>query len=112
MTRKKTHIKTRRRRGAKMRIFARDYSAREGRWGAWNDPYEGKREDGRERWIRCYYCEEYVRVAHAEVSHIVAHCEGGAEDLDNLVLAHRECNALDSLRYNQPKGTREVVTVK
>ena len=94
---KKHYIHSRRRPGIRTRLFTRDYSQHEGRWGSSKDPYEGGREEGRDRWIRCYYCNEYGKVAGMVIAHIVAHCRGGTEELDNLVLAHDECN-----NYNQP----------
>ena len=102
---KTSHIKRpKHRRGIKNRLFPRDYAGREGRWGSWEDPYEGGREEGRERWIRCYYCNEYGKVARMVIAHIVAHCRGGTEELDNLVLAHDECNNLEGRKYNQKPG--------
>jgi 5-methylcytosine-specific restriction endonuclease McrA len=85
-------------------LFARDYHDYEGCWGAADDPYSGKREEGRDRWIRCYYCGEYVKVAGAVIAHKVAACIGGSDELENLALAHDACNNEEGRRYNQLPG--------
>jgi 5-methylcytosine-specific restriction endonuclease McrA len=82
-------------------LFARDYMEREGRWGSDVDPYEGKREAGRNQWIRCYYCGEYVTLQRCAISHIIALSEGGPNDIDNLVIAHISCNDFENLERSK-----------
>lgn len=100
---KKTWIKRgKHRRAVRSKLFRRDYIARDGKWSDNVSPFHDPQGV---RWIRCYYCGEYVKVAQSQIAHIVAHCRGGSEDLDNLVLTHGGCNNEEGMRYNQVPTT-------
>ena len=102
---RKGGINTRRRRGLKSKLWARDYSCYEGRWGNHETPHLGHREVGNVRWIRCCYCAQYVIVSQADIAHVVPRCRGGADHIDNLMLAHHTCNQLEGRAYDErPQG--------
>lgn len=44
--------------------------------------------DGR----KCSYCKKDLRGKHLTVDHVLPVCQGGTDELDNLVLACRPCN--------------------
>lgn len=80
------------------KLFRRDAKIRGGRWGSLTSPFE----NGNVRWIKCYYCGEYIKVAKATIAHIAPRCRGESDNFDNLALACSPCNQEDSKKYNKP----------
>lgn len=82
------------------KLFRRALISGNGRWDSGSSPFGSPSLSGHVRWTRCYYCNEYIKVARATMAHIIAECQGGTDSLDNLALACDLCNQEDSKRYN------------
>ena len=42
---------------------------------------------------RCFFCKKEMTWAESSLEHLVARARGGPNHLDNMALAHKECNA-------------------
>lgn len=49
----------------------------------------------------CAYCTDAIAEADLVLAHVVSHDDGGAFDTDNVVPAHRDCNAAAGKRPPQ-----------